>query len=233
MHAEDPKRLDAFYEGLASSSTTIARRVTFICGDSSSKLQAYRLLETSMLVSSHAWTHNGLGTQNSSGDCLVDFFFINGYFACNTSFDTPCRHRTTWTGLTKDKRRSTGPVKSIIRSTTSPTKLEPAHALLIDSCAYTPAHISKRTTNYSHAKVRMDNSHLLHKQKPKGKRSKKINIKRIRKNKTTQTAYQEALHNSDSLPRGPAGRFFQERRLRRSKQGTKLPTPKHVGFSCQ
>ena len=49
----------------------------------------------------------GKGSRNENGQALVDWAIQEGAFLCNTAFQHPCRHRTTWTGWIKTTQGET------------------------------------------------------------------------------------------------------------------------------
>ena len=50
---------------------------------------------------------HGKGKRNSNGDALLQFLVQHGLFACNTAFEHPSRHKTTWTGWIKNPSNPT------------------------------------------------------------------------------------------------------------------------------
>ena len=191
--AKDPALLHAFYAELSSTLTTPARWLTFICGDFNSKLGKLTTEDIDADLRSCVGSYS-VGKRNSNGEALIDFLSTQGYFACNTAFQHPCRHRTTWTGFIKDPRndKKTRPIYNQIDFILCQQR---ATCLLRDSRAY-----AGTETNSDHklvtTKLFMDNLHLLYKQKPKDKGHHKVNIEHLNKDHATQQAYQATLKDA-------------------------------------
>ena len=122
----------------------------------------------------------GVGTRNRNGDCLIDFLSVNGHFTCNTAFQHPCRHRTTWTGFIKDQKKANRIrlVYTQIEYILCPKRANP---LLRDSPAYAGTGL-----NSDHKLVITRHAYGYPPSSTSGKRPIKINIEQLSRNKTTQ-----------------------------------------------
>ena len=101
---ETPQLREEFYDAITSlwQETANGRSLCFIAGDFNSKvgLQSSTILEECM-------RKYGKGSRNENGQALVDWAIQEGAFLCNTAFQHPCRHRTTWTGWKKTTQGET------------------------------------------------------------------------------------------------------------------------------
>ena len=95
--SEDPSLLDGFYPDLSNAVTTPSRFQVYVCGDFNSKLGTLTLEDEEIGLSCYMGVH-GKGKRNSNGDALLQFLIQHGLFACNTAFEHPSQHKTTWTG---------------------------------------------------------------------------------------------------------------------------------------
>jgi len=90
--ADDPACLDQFYSNLNTALTKVRSSSIFlVAGDFNAKLGQRN--DSYQCIGAH-----GRGRRNFSGTVLADFCDDMHLFACNTAFQHPARHRTTWTG---------------------------------------------------------------------------------------------------------------------------------------
>jgi len=93
--AQDQACLDQFYSVLDSAFSKVrTSSVLVICGDFNAKLGEN--CQECQCIGKH-----GRGRRNFSGSVLADYCDDMHLFACNTAFQHPARHRTTWTGWRK------------------------------------------------------------------------------------------------------------------------------------
>lgn len=90
-----PALLKKFYRELTSAISVPASHELFVCGDLNSKLGTLSTLDYQYGVKEFMGQF-GMGTRNFNGEHLLNFLCLNKLFATNTSFEHPCRHRTTF-----------------------------------------------------------------------------------------------------------------------------------------
>ena len=87
---------DEFFCDLAKATTTHrASALFYIAGDFNSKLGTRH--EQENFMGKHSRGH-----RNANGSALAHFLDMHELFACNTAFDHPARHKTTWQGQRRD-----------------------------------------------------------------------------------------------------------------------------------
>ena len=128
--ADDPQTRENFYDCLdrAWKQTNKGRALNFITGDFNSKVGCKQSFEEDCIG-----VHSK-GIRNENGQALIDWLMQHQLFICNTAFQHPSRHRTTWEGRFKPPGSSTTvPVYNTIDYIVIPTKYR---RLLRDSRSY-------------------------------------------------------------------------------------------------
>ena len=91
--SKNPEKLTKFYDELENTRYNIesenASSLVLICGDFNARVGKSNAADP--CIGSHA-----RGTRNANGQALVDFCNLNNLFACNTAFQHPARHISTW-----------------------------------------------------------------------------------------------------------------------------------------
>ena len=97
IKAGGPRKLKNFYSELNSVCTIPSKWELFVLGVFNSKLGLRSEKDVQDGLSPHLGRY-GMGTRNSNGESLMNFLVNNDLSACNTMFQHPCKHRTTWEG---------------------------------------------------------------------------------------------------------------------------------------
>ena len=157
--ADNPQTRDNFYDSLdrAWKQTKEGKSLTFIAGDFNSKVGCQQSVEEDCMGV------HGKGTRNENGQALVDWLLHRQLFLCNTAFEHPSRHRTTWEGRFKPHGSSTSvPVYNTIDFIVTPTRYR---SLLRDSRSY-----AGTETSSDHrlviSRVRLRNLYRMWKKRP-------------------------------------------------------------------
>ena len=87
---------EEFFCDLAAVTTAHrASTLLYIAGDFKSKLRIRH--EQEIFMARHS-----RGRRNANDSALAHFLDMHGLFACNTTFDHPARHKTTWQEQRRD-----------------------------------------------------------------------------------------------------------------------------------
>ena len=95
--SENPSLLDCFYAELSKAVFAPSHYQVFVCGDFNSKLGTLSPEDEEIGLSYNMGVHSK-GKKNKNGEALLQFLIQQGLFACNTAFEHPSHHKTTWTG---------------------------------------------------------------------------------------------------------------------------------------
>ncbi|XP_029657696.1 craniofacial development protein 2-like [Octopus sinensis] len=99
-----PEEIDEFYEVLTRTYLSLqSSTFLLVVGDWNAKAGIRRGTET--FIGRH-----GRGYRNLPGALLANFCKTLGLFLCNTAFDHPARHKSTWTGRRRGEDRNYVPV---------------------------------------------------------------------------------------------------------------------------
>ena len=99
---EEIKKLYTEIEKLMKTFKKQKSSVTFIAGDFNAKVGKRSNEEEKNIIGGYS-----TGERNRSGEILMDFCRRNELYICNTAFQHPVRHRTTWTQQRTEKRTNT------------------------------------------------------------------------------------------------------------------------------
>ena len=92
--------MERFYQDIDDASIIGERSELFLCGDFNSRLG--RDQNTYQVDYQGKYAH---GKQNENGERLASYLSANALFSCNTAFQHPARHRTTWKGYNSNARQ--------------------------------------------------------------------------------------------------------------------------------
>lgn len=96
----DPEEYDRFYQDLGRVYSKLASHHTLviIAGDFNAKIGLKKSAEETFMGS------YGKGTRNYNGNLLANFLHENDLYLANTTFKKAMRHRSTWSGVTKEDK---------------------------------------------------------------------------------------------------------------------------------
>ena len=92
-----PRKVKNFYSELNTVCGVPSKWELFVIGDFNGKLGRRTNQDVMDGLSAHMGAY-GMGTRNLNGEFLLNFIVNHDLAACNTFFDHPCKHRTTWEG---------------------------------------------------------------------------------------------------------------------------------------
>ena len=100
--AGGPRKVKNFYSELSGVCNVPRKWELYVIGDFNSKLGLRTNHDVKDGLSSHIGAY-GMGTRNLNGESLLQFIVNYDLAACNTFFDHPCRHRTTYEGKSETR----------------------------------------------------------------------------------------------------------------------------------
>ena len=96
---KNPKEISKFYNQLSKAIKIPSRQELYILGDFNAKLGTVTHEDREEGIITNHMGRYGTGKRNENGEQLLNFLLSHDLLACNTTFQHPCRHRTTRVGF--------------------------------------------------------------------------------------------------------------------------------------